>query len=191
MCLQLIKKIMKKLTVLFSVLFLISCGGAKETIKQSGEVLFSTPCSGPEFYKSKDYFRASNFGESSDHVIAKKKALSNARASLASSINTTIKTVVDNYLKASEFNNIEETEERYEALSREVVKQTLSGINTICEQSARTNEGKYKFYVAIELSAQDLVDKFNETLTKNETLKIDYDYEKFKMTFEEEMSKQK
>ena len=68
---------MKKLTVLFSVLFLISCGGSKEvvkqdTTKQSGEVLFSTPCSGPEFYKSKDYFRASNFGESSDHVKTKK-----------------------------------------------------------------------------------------------------------------------
>ena len=91
---------MIKLSVLFCVAFLISCGGSKETIKQSGEVLFSTPCSGPEFYKSKDYFRASNFGESSDHVIAKKKALSNARASLASSVNTTIKTVVDNYLKA-------------------------------------------------------------------------------------------
>ena len=90
----------------------------QDTTKQSGEVLFSTPCSGPEFYKSSDYFRASNFGESSDHVIAKKKALSNARASLASSVNTTIKSVVDNYLKASEFNNIEETEERYESLSR-------------------------------------------------------------------------
>jgi len=61
------------------------------------------------------------------------------------------------------------------------------GIKTICEKLTKTSEGKYKTYIAIELSAQKLVAKFNERMMKDELLKIDYDYEKFKDTFEKEM----
>jgi hypothetical protein len=53
----------------------------------------------------------------------------------------------------------------------------------------QTKEGNYKTYVAIELSADELVKQYNERLSKDERLKIDYDYEKFKQTFDEEMAK--
>jgi len=53
----------------------------------------------------------------------------------------------------------------------------------------RTPEGKYKTYMAIELSGDDLVSAYNETLTKDQSLKIDYNYEKFKETFDKEMDK--
>ena len=39
------------------------------------------------------------------------------------------------------------------------------------------------------LSADDLVKQYNERLSKDERLKIDYDYEKFKKTFDDEMNK--
>ena len=49
---------------------------------------------------------------------------------------------------------------------------------------------KSKFHESfLELYADDLVSSYNERLSKDERLKIDYDYEKFKQTFEEEMSK--
>ena len=80
-------------------------------------------------------------------------------------------------------------EERFESLNREVVDQTLSGITTLCEKLMKTEQGTYKTYVAIELSAEQLVSKYNERLSKDERLKIDYDYEKFKETFEKEMAK--
>ena len=113
---------------------------------------------------------------------AKKKAMSNAKADLAGTIQTTIKATIDNYVNSREFNNKEQVEERFEGLSREVINQKLSGVVTICEKTFKTAQGKYKTYVCLELRADDLVDAINERLTKDESLRIDYDYEKFKDT---------
>jgi hypothetical protein len=124
-----------------------------------------------------------------DQVTSKKKALANARAELAASIATTVKAVTDNYTNSRELNNKEQVETKFEQLNREVVEQKLSGVRTICEKLVRTSEGNYKTYVALELSAEDLVAAYNERLSKDDQLKIDYDYEKFKDTFNKEMDK--
>ncbi len=154
-----------------------------------GEVEVVIPCSGPEFFTNDKVFRANSLGESMDQATAKKKALSNARADLAQSINTQVKGVIDNYVNSREMNNREEIGERYESLMREVVDQRLSGVKTICEKQMRTATNNYKSYVAIELSAQDLLSAYNERLSSDERLRIDYDYEKFKETFDKEMEK--
>lgn len=153
------------------------------------EVEVILPCSGSDFFTSATAFRSNSIGESSDQVVAKKKAITNARAELAASIQTTVKTVTDNYVNSREFNNTEEIEERFETLNREVVNQEISGTKVICEKNTRTSEGRYKAYIALELSADQLVSAYNERLSKDDRLKIDYDYEKFKKTFEEEMNK--
>ena len=74
-------------------------------------------------------------------------------------------------------------------MNREVVEQQLTGVRTICEKLMKTGTGSYKTYIALELSASDLVSAYNEKLSKDERLKIDYDYEKFKETFDKEMDK--
>ena len=122
-------------------------------------------------------------------ATAKKKAMSNAKADLAGTIQTTIKATIDNYVNSREMNNKESVEERFEGLSREVINQKLSGVITICEKTFKTPENKYKTYVCLELGADDLVDAINERLTKEESLRIDYDYEKFKEEFNKEMEK--
>jgi hypothetical protein len=86
-------------------------------------------------------------------------------------------------------NNREQVEERFEQLNREIVEQKLSGVRTLCEKLMRTDNGTYKTYIAIELSADELVKTYNERLSSDERLRIDYDYEKFKETFEKEMDK--
>ncbi len=175
------------LLVLVAVAILAGCKG-KEKIP-AGEKEVIVPCSGSDYFTTAKAFRANSIGESQDQVTSKKKALTNARNELAQAINTTVKTVTDNYVNSREFNNKEEVEERFESLNREVVNQTLSGIRTLCEKLVKTDQGTYKTYVAIELSAEELVSKYNERLSKDERLKIDYDYEKFKETFEKEMEK--
>ena len=115
--------------------------------------------------------------------------MSNARADLSASVKILVESVVDNYVKSSELNNLEQVEERFEGLNREIIKEELVGIKTICEKLTKTTEGKFKTYIAIELSAQKLVDKFHERMMKDDLLMIDYDYEKFKETFEKEMGK--
>lgn len=122
-------------------------------------------------------------------MTAKKKAMSEARAGLAAEINTTIKTVTDNYVKSGNYNNKEELMNNYEGMTREVVNQTISGTVVICEKSTQTTTGNYKYYVCIELGSNDILETISQRASANEMLKVDYNYEKFKKTFEEEMNK--
>ena len=169
-----------------------SCKKKKQVVekKVEGEVLIEQHCSGPAFFSNDKFFRANNLGESMDRATSKKKAMANARADLASAINTTMRGVIDNYVNSREMNNREEVEERFEGLTREVLDQQLIGTKTICEKmTQKTNGSGYVTYVAIELSGQDLLSKYHDRLSKDERLQIDYDYEKFKETFNEEMDK--
>lgn len=177
-------------TLLFLGLAIIgsACKKNKEVQAPDGEVLINEYCSGPEYFTDNEFFRSNGLGESMDQATAKKKALSNARADLASAVNTTIKGTIDNYVNSREFNNKEEVEERFEGLTREVIDQELQGTKTICQKVVKvTATGNYKYYVALELSGQDLLGKLNSRLAGDERLKIDYDYEKFKETFNQEM----
>jgi hypothetical protein len=174
-------------TILAAAVVLSGCKTKEKTPEGEKEVI--VPCSGPDFFTTSKVFRSNSVGESMNQVVSKDKAMTNARNQLAQSIQTTVKTVTDNYVNSRNFNNKEELEQRFESLNREVVNQTLSGIKTLCERLVQTKDGSYKTYVAIELSADDLVKQYNERLSKDERLKIDYDYEKFKETFEKEMDK--
>ena len=190
----------RTLSITLSALMLVGGLSACKSKKKQAEAEAAKPpggetevkvlCSGPEYFTDDKVFRANNLGESMDQATAKKKAMANARADLASAINTQIKGVIDNYVNSREMNNKEEVGERFEGLTREVLDQKLSGVKTICEKVMKVDAtGNYKTYVAIELSAQDLLAAYNERLSKDERLRIDYDYEKFKNTFDKEMEK--
>jgi len=174
------------------LLTLGSCGGSKSSTKvtpPNDEVEVNVLCSGPEYQSDATALRFSAISSSMDQMTAKKKALSEARAGLAAQIETTLKGVIDNYLKSAEHQNREDLEKRYEGLTREVINQQLTGTRTICEKMTKTKEGTYKSYVCIELGGPEILNSLNNRLSKDEQLKIDYDYEKFKKTFEEEMNK--
>ena len=80
--------------------------------------------------------------------------------------------------------------ERVEQNSRTVINERLSGIKPVCDKLMMvTATQKYKYYVALELSGDDLVDDYYKTLSNDQSLRIDYNYEKFKQTFNEEMEK--
>ncbi|MGE0771886.1 MAG: hypothetical protein AB7K37_09270 [Cyclobacteriaceae bacterium] len=153
------------------------------------EVEIIVPCSGPEYFTNSEVFRANSVGESIDLSVSKRKAMSNARSELAAAIESTVKTVTDSYVNARESNNTEDLGERFESLNRQVVSQRLTGIRKICERYYFTEEGKYKTYVAIELSAQALVEAYHQRIAKDEKLSVDVDFEKFKQTFELEMAR--
>lgn len=144
------------------------------------------PCS--EFKSDKKTFRVYSFGESADMNVAKKKALSNAKTELAGMVQSTMKVVADNYVKSIEVNNVEEVLERFEENSRTVIDQRLSGVVVACDrvtQVAATS--KFKYYIALELDGEKIVKDYYKALSKNDKIMVDYNYEKFKETFEKEM----
>jgi len=172
-----------------SMLLLCAVLVSFNSCKSSKEIEIKTPCAGGEFQSDSKAFRYSAIGESMDQMTAKKKAMSEARAGLAATISVKVKGVVDNYVKSSNYNNKEELMKNYEGLNREVIDQVLSGTIVKCEKSTMTKSGTYKYYVCIELGGNEVLQSLNNRMTTNEQLKVDYNYEKFKKTFEEEMNK--
>jgi len=168
-----------------------ACKSSKKALKPSdmGETLIEQYCTGSEYQSSKDFFRANGVSESMDQNVAKQKALVNARTLLAQQIETTIKNVTDNYIKAVEGNNVEELEERFEMLTREVTNQKLNGTKVICDKLTKTNDGNYKSYIAVELGGDEIASAMRQRLSSDQMLKIDFDYEKYRKVFDEEMKK--
>jgi len=97
--------------------------------------------------------------------------------------------VVDNYFKQAGVETRAEFAQRYEGLFREIVDERLSGTRVICEEVTRTSNGIYKTYLAIELAGNDILSMADRRITNDERLRIDYDYERFKRTFDEEIEK--
>ena len=177
-----------------SALLVVGCKSKEEvgiTAKEQGEVLLEQYCSGEDFFSDKKTFRASAIGESLDQMASKKKARSNAQSELAITINSTMQVVGDNYISSTEFNNKEEVTESFNEMARTIVDEQLRGAIKICEKFTKTSDGKFKCYMAIELSADKLVAKYHERLSKDEKLKAQYNYEEFKETFEEAMEQLK
>lgn len=157
--------------------------------KPQGEELVTVYCSGPEYFTNQEYFRANAVGESMDQMTSKRKALSAAREEMATNMETTMSVVTDDHVQSNEFNNKEEVTEVFNSLARTTTQQSLRGVRTICEKQTRTAEGRYKTYIAIELSAEELLSDYNERLSNDDRVRSEYNYERFKETFEKEMEK--
>ncbi len=186
----------RKFTLILSVALISFAGvGCKkknkvvETPAPVGEVVINEYCSGKDYRSTSDVFRSTATGESIDRETAKKKARSNAQAELAKTISSTMKIVGDNYVNSTEFNNKEEVTETFQEMARTVVDQQLKGAMEICEVTTKRTDGVYVHYIALELSGQKIADAYSSGLSQNEKLKADYNYEKFKETFEKEMQK--
>jgi hypothetical protein len=186
--------IKKLVFILFiGTITMISCGKKKKSVESQpnpvGEVVINEYCSGDQYYSTKDTFRSTSTGESIDRETAKKKAKSNAMSEIAKTISATMKIVGDNYVNSTEFNNKEEVTETFNEMARTVVDQEIKGAVEICEKLTQRPDGVYVSYVAIELSGSKISDAYIKNLSQNEKLKADYNYEKFKETFNKEMDK--
>jgi hypothetical protein len=171
------------LTFLVFVSLIVSCKSSK---LPKGEQEVVNPC---PTTNSKDYFRANAVGESMDQNASYDLAYTACTERLASSMNQKIEIMRDNYLADSKVGNGEDFKQKFQNLSRTIVTQSLIGVSVTCNKTVKTQEGKYKTYLAVELSATDLLNKYHQAISKDEQLKLDYDYEKFKKEFEKEMNK--
>src|SRR5258706_7838244 len=120
------------LSMIVAVIIAALVGGCKSSKPKdktpSGETEITVPCSGPDYFTNNKVFRGNSIGESMDQVTSKKKALTNARNELAQSIQTTVKTVTDNYTNSVSKDKKEDLEQKFESLNREIVDQTLQGL---------------------------------------------------------------
>lgn len=168
---------------------LVSCGGSKPAAKDDGlgkEV--NTPCSDNEFHSDQKSFRGTGIGISQDLATAKSKANLDANSNLAASINRTIKTVTDRYTNDRQIGEGSEFEQKFEQLTRDVVKQELNNVSTVCSKTFQ-KDGKYNVYMAVEVAKDELLNNIKDKISKDQKLQLDYDKQKFENIFNEEMDK--
>ena len=121
---------------------------------------------------------------------ARTMAANVARTQLAAQVSATVKSVIDNY--TSEYINNEDSDfnQRAQELARTVVNQLLVGTPVVCEGTMPGSQpGNTICYACVELTGQSVMDAVVNKISNDDKLRTDYEYEKFKKVFEEEMSK--
>ena len=184
-------------TVMLALLFAISSCGSSKKIPETttpkavyeDEVEIKQFCSGPEYLSTDGIIRAGFFGESNDMAMSKKVAKSNTLEELASKVEVSVKAVIDDYNSRRKKDLNESVEMRYEEMVRQTINQKITGYKTICEKITKTKDGRYRTYLVYELPVDNVLNPIYNQISKDDELKVDYDYQKFKKTFEEEMKK--
>jgi len=181
-----------------TAIVLVSCGSSKPAKvayeAPIGEKLIEVACTGTKFMDSDKYFRATGINISAMLQVAKNVAISNAKAELAGKISTTVQTVTQNYYNQRNQEMTSSTKAKIESMTIQTVNQTLEGTKTICDITTRVteegvNKGKYASYITMEISVEDIATEMGESLSKDEELRVDFEYDKFKEQFELEMAK--
>ena len=175
-----------------SMILFSACKSAKKSTtfqKENNAVEIILPFTGPEYSSNKDLFRARQSGTSPDLPTAKKIALQNAKAEIASDIESVIKRTTDQYTTQRTIATKQEFKNKFEELSREVVKQNVVDATTIAEKVFKEKDGSYTYWVVVEVPKQSVVEGLNNKISKNQNLQLDFEKSQYEKTFNAEMDK--
>ena len=177
---------MKKLLCAGFILSLIySCGTTK---LPENETAYVKPCTGKDYRTDNKFCRAS--GIASSNSSASKAARRKAEASLISDIRNTISLVSDQYVEEIEDGEGGEFTTRTQDFSRKISSGSLQNIRVICEKTTRvTSTGMFKHYIALEMSAKDVIDDYIASINSNKKNSIRANSEKMRAIFDQVMSK--
>jgi len=174
--------------IALSVLVMYSCK-PKATTSTGGEFKsLNLPCQ-KEGRSSSTHFRAADMGTSINLSTSKSKALLNAKTRLAGLIESTIKSVTEQYTNEIDVGDKKEFEQSFEQMTRDITKQTLVEVGITCEETGKNAKGEFETYIAIEVSKDAIYNGVNKGIDKDKKLQLAYDKMKFKEKFDEEMDK--
>ena len=182
---------MKKLHIVLFVFSLaaIGCKSKKEITKIQDSTEISIPFSGKQFENNKNFFRAKQVGESTDLATAKKIAEQNAKAEMAGNINAVIKRVTEQYTNQRSVGSAKDFENKFEEMSREVVRLDVKDVRVIGEKLYRQKDGLYSYWIAIESAKETTLAGVYDGISKDAQLQLDFDKYKFEQIFNDEMNK--
>lgn len=170
---------------------MFSCGSTKPIEKVNGAVSVNVPFSEGKYKSDNNYFRAKQSGISPDLATAKKVAIINAKAELGGIVNSTIKSVTDQYTNQRTVGSEQELEIKFEELAREVVNESVADVRIMDEKVFKETNNTYTYWVAIEMSKDAVLESLANKISNDEKLQLDYDKMKFEQIFNSEMEKLK
>ena len=174
------------------VLSISGCSSKKNLAKaENSQEVVDIPCTGSDFATDEEFFRANESGQSPRMSMAKRQALLNAKALLASNIQSQIKTVTQQYTNQRSFESEQskvEFEQELEEMTRNVVDQQLNDVKIICEKAMKNKDnGNYQYFVAVEMPKEAMLNNIDNEISKKERLQLEYDKQKFQEVYDEEM----
>lgn len=181
--------IIKYSVILILGIVLNACGSGKNLTKVTDSIEVKIPFSESKYQSDKNYFRAVQSGTSADMSTAKKIALVNAKSELAGNIQTTVRTVTDNYTNQRTFSDKQNFENKFEELSRQVTNQVLTNVVSIDEKILKNKENIYTFWIAIEMNKDEILKNISARIAEDDRLQIDFDKYQFEEVFNQEMEK--
>ncbi len=177
------------LLVTVAIIFSISSCKTKTTVeKEQGFKEIVIPCQ-KDGRSDKEYYRADGSAKSTNMQASREKALLAAKQRLAGFINSKIKSVTDRYMNDTEVEDRSNFEQKFENLTREVVKQTLVDVKVVCEKTGTIDGGKYETFIAVEASKSAIKDGISNALSNKDKVQVDYDKKKFEEIYNQEMEK--
>lgn len=110
------------------------------------------PFRGNKYESNNRFFRGTGKGESSQDNIARGKADIEAKAELASQVQTTVKEVSDQYLGQSSNEAAANVADKFQSLIREVMDTDIADVRKIGEEKYfNKKENKYTVFIAYEI----------------------------------------
>ncbi len=110
------------------------------------------PFTGRAYESNNRFFRGTGKGESSQDNIARGKADIEAKAQLASQVQTTVKEVTDQYLGQTSNEAAADVADKFQSLIREVMNTDIADVRKIGEQKYyNEKEKKYTVFMAYEI----------------------------------------
>lgn len=175
------------------VMLTTSCSSANKAVQTTSKPTLTEevlPLSEAKYRSDAQYYRSVQSGVSPERSMAKKIAIQNARQELASTIQTDIKTVIENYARQVNLSSDEmpNYESRMTELTYSVVSQTISGAAVMDEKLYTESNGTYRHYVCMELSKEEMQNAVMAKIKQEERLLSDFNLSEFKKVYDEKMA---
>ncbi|MCR9251661.1 MAG: LPP20 family lipoprotein [bacterium] len=147
------------------------------------------PFKGGKYYSDKKNYRAIGEGKALDLTVAKRIGETNARLAIASQIEVKVRSVGEQFLQNRNISNKLETTSKYEDLTRTVIDKTLREVKIIDQKSFQNKKGEFVHYVALEMATSAVENDMVEGINNDKALKQDFELQKFREIYQEELQK--
>lgn len=186
---------MKKIILSMLIVALCaSCASKKSMVsgkKNPGykRVQIEVPCAEYGFDNAK-YFRGTGTATAVNQQAARRAALQNAKTMITEKLGGFVQGLSTDYTrnvygdaKASNVQGIIESE------FATLVERKLSDAVQTCERGFVLQDGLFEYWIAVEVSKQELVDELTSRLSANEELKVEFNRDEFRKFAEDKMAR--
>ncbi len=187
---------MKKLTVIaMTALICMSCASKKEVAPAQNpgysRTKIEVPCK--EFgFDNAEYFRGTGTATASNQQNARRAALQNAKAMVREKLGGFVSGLSTDYSRnfAGE-GQASKVQSAIEGEFATLVEKELNDAEQTCEDGYVLADGLFEYWIAIQISKQQIVEELTSKLSENEELEIEFNRDQFRKYAEEKMAKMK